>query len=37
MEAFVTVVSVVLFLSIAWQVLGSIWNIINIVVGIFKG
>lgn len=36
METALTVVSVVLFLSIAWQVLGSIWNIVSIVVGLFN-
>lgn len=36
METFATVISVALFALIVWQVLGSIINIIGIVVGLFK-
>jgi len=37
METVATVASAVLFVLIAWQVIGSIWNIISIIAGIFKG
>lgn len=35
MEMVATGASAILFLLITWQVLGSIWNIISIVRGIF--
>ena len=36
MTVLATVLSVVLLLVLAWQILGSIWNIIAIVFDLFK-
>lgn len=36
MQTFATILSVVLLLILAWQILGSVWNIIAIVMGLFK-
>ena len=36
MTTFATVLSVVILLVLAWQIWGSIWNIIAIVLGLFK-
>ena len=36
METIATAASAVIFALIAWQVIGAIWNIISIVLGIFK-
>ena len=35
MTTFATVLSVVILLVLAWQIWGSIWNIIVIVLGLF--
>ena len=35
METVATVGSVVLLLALAWQILGSVWNIVAIVLGLF--
>lgn len=36
MTIFATVLSVVLLLVLAWQILGSVWNILAIVLDLFK-
>jgi hypothetical protein len=36
METVATVGSVVLLLALAWQILGSVWNIVAIVLGLFR-
>lgn len=36
METVATIASVVIFLLITWQLVGSILNIVGIVVGLFK-
>ncbi len=36
MEMVATVASAAIVLIIAWQLLGSIWNIVSIVYGLFK-
>ena len=36
METAATVASVVLLIALAWQILGSVWNIVAIVMGLFK-
>ena len=37
MEILATAASVALVVLIAWQLLGSIFNIVGIIVGLFKG
>ena len=36
METVATVGSVVLLLALTWQILGSVWNIVAIVLGLFR-
>ena len=36
MTTFATILSVVILLVLAWQIWGSIWNIIAIFLGLFK-
>lgn len=36
MTIFATILSVVLLLVLAWQILGSVWNILAIVLDLFK-
>lgn len=36
METFATILSVAFLLILVWQILGSVWNIIAIVLGLFK-
>ncbi len=36
MEILASIASVILLLVITWQVLGSIWNIVSIVRGLFE-
>ena len=37
MQVFLSIVSVALLALLAWQVWGSIWNIIAIFISLFKG
>ena len=36
MEGLATVASVALLVALAWQILGSVWNVVAIVMGLFK-
>ena len=36
MDTFATAAAVVLLLALAWQILGSVWNIVAIVWGLFR-
>jgi hypothetical protein len=36
MTTFATILSVVLLLILVWQILGSVWNIVAIVLDLFK-
>lgn len=36
MTTFATILSVALLLTLAWQILGSVWNILAIVLDLFK-
>ncbi len=36
METLASVVAVILLLALGWQILGSVWNIVAIVLGLFK-
>ncbi len=36
METIATVGSVLLLLALVWQILGSVWNIVAIVLGLFR-
>lgn len=36
MTIFATILAVVLLIMLAWQILGSVWNILAIVLDLFK-
>lgn len=36
MTVFATILSAVLLLVLAWQILGSVWNILAIILDLFK-
>ena len=36
METLATVGSVLLLVALGWQILGSVWNIVAIVLGLFR-
>lgn len=36
MTTFATILAVVILLELAWQIWGSVWNIIAIFLGLFK-
>ncbi len=36
MEIFATILAVACIIMLAWQILGSFWNIISILLGLFR-